>query len=100
MNHFDHTFFFYTDGYLLYFTGSEFVEDAPLEVAARLVFRTKKEQREKERAEERERKDKELNERIAAEAMKTPEQLEQEEEEEKQRQRKARRVKIAEMTKQ
>ena len=46
------------------FTGSEFVEDAPLEVCAKLVFDSKRERRQKEEAEEQARKDAEFLESI------------------------------------
>ena len=77
--------------------GSEFVEEAPLEVCARLVINTKREQREKEQAAERARKDEEaaeLRERLGLPHPK--EEDEEDEEEERKRQKKMRRVTLAE----
>ncbi|XP_070198029.1 uncharacterized protein [Littorina saxatilis] len=78
--------------------GSEFVEEAPLEVCANLVISVKREQRERERAAERARKDEEaaaLRERLGLPHPKDDEE-EEEEEEEKKRLKKLRRVSLNE----
>ena len=78
--------------------GSEFVEDAPLEVCAQLVIDTKREQREKERAAEHARKEveaAELRERLGLPHPKDDDE-EEDEEEERRRQKKMRRVTLSE----